>query len=35
MERLRLAGEGGGVLPRPPNAEELAELKATGYVGDK
>lgn len=35
MERLRLAGEGGGVIPRAPNAEELAELEATGYVGGK
>mgnify|MGYP002777276563 CR=1 FL=1 len=34
MERLRLAGEGGGVLPRAPSSAELAELAALGYVDE-
>jgi arylsulfatase A-like enzyme len=34
MERLRLAGDNGGVLPRAPSAAELKELAALGYVDE-
>jgi len=34
MERLRLAGDNGGVSPRAPSAAELKELAALGYVDE-